>query len=29
MGNIIDKIYQSITENRDVDPKLKDWIEKK
>ena len=29
MGNIIDKIYQSITENRDIDPKLKDWIEKK
>ena len=29
MGNIIDKIYQSITENRNVDPKLKDWIEKK
>ncbi len=29
MGNIINKIYQSITENRNVDPKLKDWIEKK
>ncbi len=29
MGNIIDKIYQSITENKNVDPKLKDWIEKK
>ena len=29
MGNIVNKIYQSITENRDVDPKLKDWIEKK
>jgi len=29
MGNIINKIYQSITENRNVDPKLKDWIEKR
>ena len=29
MDNIVNKIYQSITENRDVDPKLKDWIEKK
>ena len=29
MGNIVDKIYQSITENRNVSPELKSWIENK
>ena len=29
MGNIINKIYQSITENKKVGPELKSWIEKK